>query len=998
MKYEAWQQIDDLFQTVVEMDPSLRASFLDERCGDDHALRSQVESLLATDSLEWNLIEASALESGAVLLADDQLRLAPGEHIGHYEVLELLGKGGMGEVYLARDRVLNRRIAIKLLPSDYTQDPDRLLRFRREAQNVSALNHPNILTIHELGDFDGHKYIATELIEGETLRSRLTRGPLSVLDALDIVSQIAGALAAAHKAGITHRDIKPENIMLRPDGYVKVLDFGLAKLSEQSETAETEAPATTIDMSSKALMGTPRYMSPEQVAGFPADARSDIFSLGSVFYEMLCGRPPFTDKEPGNLAASILHADPALVSDHLDTAPAGLVMIVEKMLKKDRRDRYQDAGELLTDLKLLREELVLEPKRTSHSNRRARSLVFAIGLICVAGLAFVAYSFFAGSPTFNSVRRSDSDSGGWSIKGEISAARAQVQTVVLDRVLYVTGGWNTCTPFGNLEAYDPASDSWKQLSPMPTARGAHGAAVLNGQIYVAGGMTDCGVATTSVEVYEPTTNSWSVKAPLPSVRYGHLLVAVHGKLYAIGGRSTEDEDLATNSRYDPETGRWEEAAPMTTPRWGAAAAVVNGVIYVIGGARGAGRVATVEAYDPVTNSWTSKRSMLLMRRSPAASELNGIIYVFGGSGNQNNVEAYDPTNDYWTLVAEMPDRRSLAHAVAFDDSIVLVGGTDGSQYLSSVISFTPKPIDPPRAENCLGVRSGSLASMPTARGGMSVGAIGGIVYVVGGYDWKSVFLATNEAYDPRSDSWTVKSPMPTAREMRGSNNAVVAESLYVIGGNAAGTCTDANERYDPKNDTWSTRAPMPTARCHHSVVAHGGLIYAIGGTNTIGSKAYDTVEIYDPVTDTWTHGVPMPSARMDSAAVSMDGAIVVIGGLNLSLSPNSLTTVEAYDPITREWKIKGSMINGRSTSAAGVIGRSILVVGGYSNESTLGNFEVYHPDDDKWTVLPGSSSRAHLSGVALDDTLYAFGGRADLEALHFQTLAESFKLEPCTRK
>jgi N-acetylneuraminic acid mutarotase len=176
------------------------------------------------------------------------------------------------------------------------------------------------------------------------------------------------------------------------------------------------------------------------------------------------------------------------------------------------------------------------------------------------------------------------------------------------------------------------------------------------------------------------------------------------------------------------------------------------------------------------------------------------------------------------------------------------------------------------------------------------------------------------------------------------------------------------------------------------------LIYAIGGTDTNGSKVYDRVEIYDPVTDIWTEGVPMPSARMDSAAVSMDGTIFVIGGLNLSLSPNSLTTVEAYDPITGEWKTKGSMINGRSASAAGVVGRSIVVVGGYSNESTLGNLEVYHADEDRWTILPGRSSRAHLSGLALDDTLYAFGGRADLDALHFQTLAESFKLEPCTRK
>ena len=214
----------------MELEPDKRPAFLGEVCAGDEILRSKLTDMLAADDRGWTLMEQPALEAGASLLAYEQPQLAPDQRMGHYQIVSLIGRGGMGEVYLAKDEKLNRKIALKLLPVDYTRDIDRVRRFEQEAQAASALNHPNILTIYEIGQVGDQQFIATEFIEGETLRDRVKRGGVALSEALDIAVQVAGALGAAHDAGIVHRDIKPENIMLRPDGYVKVVDFGLAKL------------------------------------------------------------------------------------------------------------------------------------------------------------------------------------------------------------------------------------------------------------------------------------------------------------------------------------------------------------------------------------------------------------------------------------------------------------------------------------------------------------------------------------------------------------------------------------------------------------------------------------------------------------------------------------------------------------------------------------------------------------------------------------------------
>jgi serine/threonine protein kinase len=360
MQPARWHRVDNILQAALALQPAERGAFIDSACDGDESLRDEVMSLLSLEQGTLDLIDTPALEVAAPLLASDQPDLSEGQLIGHYRIVSLLGIGGMGEVYLAKDEKLNRRIALKLLPTDYTRNQARLRRFEQEAQAASALNHPNILTIHEIGQVDDQQFIATEFVEGETLRERLKRRGLTLTETLDVTTQVAGALTAAHKAGIVHRDVKPENIMLRPDGYVKVLDFGLAKLTEQQESTSRARTVDDVNISSGLLMGTVKYMSPEQARGLSVDARSDIFSLGVVLYEMLTGRTPFEGEATGDLIKSILKDEPAPLSQFMPQVPLELEQIVGKALAKNREERYQTISDLLAAVGEERRKLDIE--------------------------------------------------------------------------------------------------------------------------------------------------------------------------------------------------------------------------------------------------------------------------------------------------------------------------------------------------------------------------------------------------------------------------------------------------------------------------------------------------------------------------------------------------------------------------------------------------------------------------------------------------------------
>ncbi len=380
MNSERWQQIEQIYYNVIASSLTSRSALLDQLCSDDPEMRREVESLLDAREHAGSFLSAAQLQDHFEQLIPEE-RLV-GQTLGHYQIVSAIGAGAMGEVYLARDTRLDRRVALKVLPAKFTRDSGRIARFRREAKAASALNHPNILTIYDIGEIDDTCFIAAEFIEGETLRERLAVGKMELSEALGIASQCALALEAAHQAGILHRDVKPENIMVRPDGLVKVVDFGLARVAEGQESAVDATHAGT-------LMGTPRYMSPEQARGQKLDSRTDIFSLGSVLYEMATGRPAFPGTTPAEVFAALLGSAPRSPSEYGNAIPQDLDGIVSKALQPDRAARYQTMQEFESALQHLKQQLEQDPAAILYRKRAGWPRVLRGILIAAAILTAV---------------------------------------------------------------------------------------------------------------------------------------------------------------------------------------------------------------------------------------------------------------------------------------------------------------------------------------------------------------------------------------------------------------------------------------------------------------------------------------------------------------------------------------------------------------------------------------------------------------------------------
>lgn len=362
MTPDRWERIKSIYWEAMELDDSARGEFLDRACTDDPELRLEIDSLIEAHLKAGDFIVSTAVGDTARTLASEGPQSFIGRALGNYHFISLIGSGGMGDVYLAIDTRLGRRVAVKVLVQHPFEDRDRVRRFQREARTASALNHPNIITIYDFGREDGREYIVSEYIEGSTLREAIRRRDLTLNLILDLAIQVGSALEAAHTAGIVHRDIKPENIMLRPDGYAKVLDFGLAKLTEdEADSAVTMADVTSgsSDFRTRAgvLLGTVNYMSPEQARGQKLDGRSDLFSLGVILYEMLTGRRPFSGETWHHTIVSITDSDPQPIADLVEGVPGELQLVIDRALAKDRLNRYQNAREMLSDLQTILDEL-----------------------------------------------------------------------------------------------------------------------------------------------------------------------------------------------------------------------------------------------------------------------------------------------------------------------------------------------------------------------------------------------------------------------------------------------------------------------------------------------------------------------------------------------------------------------------------------------------------------------------------------------------------------
>ena len=377
MRAERWKRIEDLCQAALELAPEQRAAFLARACADDAQLRGEVQSLLDQQS-------DSFLESAPVSAIK---ALSAGAKLGNFEIVELLGRGGMGEVWRARDARLKRDVAIKVLPAPLARDPDRIARFEREARAASALNHPNIIAVYDIGRDNDTYWIASELVRGDTLRRMIEAGPMPAPKVIGIASQVAAGLAAAHAAGLVHRDLKPENIMVTRDGHVKILDFGLAK------QRRTTPDSTTTDLTDEGVvLGTAGYMSPEQVRGEAADHRSDLFSFGVVLYEMLCGKRAFAGNSSVEVMNAVLKEEPAELPA---SVPAALGSVVRRCLEKEPDRRFQNAADLGF---ALQSSFGSSPPVAPKRRARPKWPIAAVALVAVAGAVLFRLTLPLASP------------------------------------------------------------------------------------------------------------------------------------------------------------------------------------------------------------------------------------------------------------------------------------------------------------------------------------------------------------------------------------------------------------------------------------------------------------------------------------------------------------------------------------------------------------------------------------------------------------------------
>lgn len=414
MDSNRWKQIDELLDAVLDLPESEREGFLSAKCRDDENLKAEVLSLLKAQSSSQSFLEQSVMGIAAKNLADEQTIASRAflldKKIGTYKIESLLGSGGMGEVYLAHDEKLRRKVALKILPAEYTTSDERVKRFQLEARAISALNHPNIVTIYDVGSFEGINFIATEYVEGKTLRE-LIESKLKLKEVIGIIIQSCEALAVAHSAGIIHRDIKPENIIVRPDGYVKILDFGLAKLSE----IDLHTLKNFTKTAKGVLIGTPSYMSPEQVADEKVDHRTDLWSIGVVLYEMLTGINPFKKENRQATFQAILSEDPPLASLHNPEISAELDQVLVKALEKDADLSYQTASDLRADLKRIKREIDSSPSLRSGSlnikSNEKKSKVLYLGLsillLLIGFISFGIWFFYYGNPSGKTLRAVD---------------------------------------------------------------------------------------------------------------------------------------------------------------------------------------------------------------------------------------------------------------------------------------------------------------------------------------------------------------------------------------------------------------------------------------------------------------------------------------------------------------------------------------------------------------------------------------------------------------
>jgi N-acetylneuraminic acid mutarotase len=886
-----------------------------------------------------------------------------GAEFAGYRVEALLARGGMAAVYRAHHIRLDRTVALKIIALELAQDDRFRERFLRESRVAAGIDHQNIVPVYDAGEAEGLLYIAMRYVDDTDLRDLLRdEAPLDVDRAIAIASQVASALAAAHRRDLVHRDVKPGNVLLirrsSPEAldHVYLADFGLAKhASSVSGLTKTGQ-----------FVGTVSYTAPEQVEGKPVDARTDVYALGCVLFEMLTGRPPFKKDEDVAVIMAHLREEAPLVSDLRADCPPALARVVAKALAKPPEERFQSCDEMVA---ALRAAGAGRPVRadTPEAAGAALDATEAAGPAVAPPRPGAVLPGAPDKPVPEPpARREPSpERPARRRRWPLLLAALAVAAAAVALVALLSGGDEEKGRRAGPVAAAPGPQ-WAALHPSPTARQQVAAAVEGGRIWVIGGLSGP-AATRKVERYDPATGVWNAEPDLPVALHHASAAAYRGQLVVVGGWEPRGANLsAVTSRkaYELRAGRWEELPPLRHARAAAAAAVAGGRLVVTGGQANGKLVSATEVFDG--RRWRDAAPMPTPREHLAAASDGRYVYAVGGrelSADRNTgaLERYDPRRDRWTRLASMPVPAGSLGAAVVRRHLVAAGGEGPNRVLGAVQSFD--------------LRSGRWAQLPamrTPRHGTAVGVVGGTLYALDGARAPAHARSTNvaEGIDlgaaygeaPAVGRWRAVRSAPTARQQLAS--AVVQGRVWALGGLTRNVATTKVEAYDPTIDTWTAEPPLPLALHHASAASFRGEPVVVGGWIPHAANLSATVsdQAFALRGGSWVALPRLHHARAAGAAAVAGGKLVVVGGqANGTLVPQT----DVFDG--RGWRDAAPLPTPREHLAAASDGRYVYAVGGrdLSADRNTGALERYDPAADRWTKLPPMPKPAGSLGAAV---------------------------------
>ena len=916
--------------------------------------------------------------------------LAIGSDFAGYRVEEVAARGGMGVVYRATQLRLGRTVALKLVTPALARDESFRARFRREWMIAASIDHPNVIPVYEAGEEGDALFIAMRWVEGTDLRVLVDSGALDPARAVHLVSQLAGALDAAHERDLIHRDVKPANVLIAGHDHVYLTDFGLTKhASSISGLTRTGQWVGTVD-----------YTAPEQIEGATVCKQTDVYSLGCLLFETLTGEPPYRrENELATLWAHVYKPPPS-VREINPELPAGFDDVIQRALAKDPADRYESAGELA---------------RAAAAVRGSETRVSPAPTVAAAAAPPAA-------PSAEGKRGRPNPR--WLV---LAGAGVALLIAAIAAILISSGSDDPGTESAATSASTPAlrtGSTWRSLPPMPTARQNMPSAVLDGTIWVPGGLEPGAKGSRKVEGYDPAINAWKAGPALPVALHHEMAVPYKDQLVVIGGwipKGDNPSGEVSDRVFALRGGSWVELPSLNRARAAGAAAVVGDRIVVVGGQADDHLVPTTEVFDG--KRWTTAADIPTPREHLAAASDGRFVYAVGGRDlspdeNSSALERFDPQSGDWERLPGMSTPRGGLGATFAGGRIFAIGGETATDVMGKVESYD------------IGAQSWSSGpTMRTPRHGITATAIGPTVYALGGATRPGHATAapTAEALRlvsrrpaPAASTWRSLPPMPTARQNMPS--AVLDGTIWVPGGLEPGAKGSRKvEGYDPAINAWKAGPALPVALHHEMAVPYKDQLVVIGGwipkgdnpsgevsdrvfalrggswvelpslnraraagaaavvgdrIVVVGGQADDhlvpTTEVFDG--KRWTTAADIPTPREHLAAASDGRFVYAVGGRDLSPDENS-SALERFDPQSGDWERLPGMSTPRGGLGATFAGGRIFAIGGETATDVMGKVESYDIGAQSWSSGPTMRTPRHgITATAIGPTVYALGG------------------------